>query len=96
MTFLQPGRGKQEYWGWALGPKDQQGPLCFPVLEPPAISSLRASPLPPSLPQPAQPGPCSVERHIKPYCPLGAGAEPFCCSAPRRVRVTQLIKTILF
>lgn len=36
MTFLEPGRGKQEYWGWALGPKDQQGPLCFPVFETPA------------------------------------------------------------
>lgn len=32
----------------------------------------------------------------KPYCSLGAGAEPFCCSAPRRVRVTRLIKTVLF
>lgn len=84
-----------------LGP-GAQGPAGAPLL-----SCVRAArhflcpclppTLPPCLPPPACPAQALQcgETH-KPYCPLGAGAEPFCCSAPRRVRVTQLIKTVLF
>lgn len=39
------------YWGWALGPTDQQGPFAFPSSRcPPFPVSLRPLPLPAPVP----------------------------------------------
>lgn len=82
------------------GPRTSRGPFAFLCWScPPFPLSLLPTPPTPPTPPPCPACPALAlqcgETH-KPYCPLGAGAEPFCCSAPRRVRVTQLIKTVLF